>query len=620
MTIAMRLRALVVLIVVTTAVLIGGVVYFGFSSFTSQQRREGLSKRSDVEAERLHEALVSIRRDTDFLVGLPMLDSLVPDAQADSETSKELLAQIFAQLLRTRKHYSQIRYISAEGQGEEIVRVERVGDRLVRTPPHLLQPKSNRDYFQSALTQKPWAVFLHSPTLNRENGVIQVPHRQVLRATGNHPSAKGSTAGLVVVNLELRGLFDELYGSFGKCCHYVANQSGDYLYHSDPSKTFGFDLGKRHLVQEEFPLAVGWLESPNRTESIVNNTGGGLIDFRKVYLDPEHQRFLILGIAATPKDTLAQAARIGTQVIFITGALATLALFLAYLVAARTVKPVEQITRIAEQIARGGRPDSFPVERGDEVGTLARMFSQMLEKLREKETHVLNINERLSQANEDMEHFAQIASHDLREPARRVGTMADFLLTDEFERLSPSGRETVARLKEAAARLLDQITDIRSVTQVGQGRLLRVSVDLNDEVRSLVVSFEAELTKCRANSQIHELPRVFVYASLVRILYAKLVDNALSHARQYGIRLEFTGEEINGEWVFGVKNTGSSIPEDEQHRVFLPFTSLGRDSTRAGMGLSICRRIVERHSGRIWLESGADYVHVKFTLGEVHVR
>src|SRR5690606_11634121 len=120
---------------------------------------------------------------------------------------------------------------------------------------------------------------------------------------------------------------------------------------------------------------------------------------------------------------------------------------------------------------------SLPVDREDEVGTLARTFSQMLEQLGARREKVLAVNEQLSQANEDMEHFAQIASHDLREPARRVLTMADFLLTDEKKNLSEEGQATLEIMAIAASRLLDQLTDIRLLTQVGQGRLLREKID-----------------------------------------------------------------------------------------------------------------------------------------------
>ncbi len=620
MTIATRLRVLVVVIVSITALLIGGIVYFGYSSFNAQQRREALSLRSVAEAQRLEEALSVIRRDTDLLVGLPLLDQLISSSPKEAAIAQARVEEIFAGLLRTRKYYSQVRYIAAGEQGREVVRVDRKGEGFVVVPLHLLQQKAQRPYYQLAVAMEAGQVFVHSPTLNRENGVIEVPHRPMLRATGTHGAQGGEIRGIIVINMELQALFDDLYGKADQSGDfYVANQSGDYLFHPEVEKRFGFDLGKRYLIGDDFPLAPSWLSSLQNKESIVEHPRGDVVDFQKVFLDPDQRRFLIFGVGLTSEDTKTQTLRIGAQAIALTASLAIIALLLAYLVAARTVRPVEKITRIAEQIANGGQPDSLPVERDDEVGTLARTFSQMLQRLKEEKDNVLAVNQQLSQANEDLEHFAQIASHDLREPARRVATMADFLVTDERGNLSEEGKETLERLVAAATRLLDQITDIRSLTQVGQGRLLRERVELTQEVCGVLLGYESALVECHASSQVGELPQVNVYASLVRVLYAKLIENALNHSKMQGMRLEFTAELLDDRWTFGVRNTGSSIAEEQQRRVFLPFASVEGRLARAGMGLSICKRIVERHSGTIWIESGADHVHVKFTLGNTHV-
>ncbi len=578
MTIATRLRLLVVAIVTMTALLIGGIVYFGYASFNQQQRREALSLRSVAESQRLEEALSVIRRDTDLLVGLRLLDQLTSSSPEEASMAQTRLEEIFSGLLRTRKHYSQIRYIAEGAEGREVVRVDRKGKEVVVVPQRSLQSKSRRDYYQRAVAMEAGQVYLHSPTLNRENGVIEVPHRPMLRATGTHGAPGGKIRGLVVINMEMQALFDELYGKAEQSGDfYVANQSGDYLYHPEVKKRFGFDLGKRYLIVNDFPLAPSWISSSHSEESIVEHPSGDVVDFQKVFLDPDLKRFLIFGVGLASEDAKTQTLRIGAQAIVLTASLAIIGLLLAYFVAARTVRPVEKITRIAEQIANGGEPDSLPVDRDDEVGTLARTFSQMLQRLKERKDSVVAVNQQLSQANEDMEYFAQIASHDLREPARRVATMADFLMTDELSNLSEEGRETLERLVGAATKLLDQITDIRSLTQVGQGRLLRERVDLTQEVCGVLLGYESALVECRANSQVADMPPVNVYASLVRVLYAKLIDNALTHSKLQGMRLEFTAELIDDTWTFGVRNTGSSIAEEERRRVFLPSLAWKED-------------------------------------------
>jgi len=76
-----------------------------------------------------------------------------------------------------------------------------------------------------------------------------------------------------------------------------------------------------------------------------------------------------------------------------------------------------------------------------------------------------------------------------------------------------------------------------------------------------------------------------------------------------------TAEQTTQGWVLGVRNSGSEIRQEDLKRIFAPFTRLHPHADGSGLGLSICKRIVERHSGSIWAESGTGYVHIRFTLG-----
>ena len=115
--------------------------------------------------------------------------------------------------------------------------------------------------------------------------------------------------------------------------------------------------------------------------------------------------------------------------------------------------------------------------------------------------------------------------------------------------------------------------------------------------------------------QVAALPRLSVYENLVQLLYGNLVDNALRHATLDAFTLAFTAEQTTQGWVLGVRNTGSEIRQEDLKRIFAPFTRLHPRAEGSGLGLSICKRIVERHSGSIWAESGTGYVHTRFTLG-----
>jgi signal transduction histidine kinase len=272
------------------------------------------------------------------------------------------------------------------------------------------------------------------------------------------------------------------------------------------------------------------------------------------------------------------------------------------------------MTDAADRYTHNGALETLPSGRDDEIGTLARAFEKMVEDLKNRESLIVAANKRLNQTNQDLRHFSHIASHDLREPARRIVGLADLVLEDERGRISATGQDILNRLQQESLRMLDQISDFRVMTSIGVGTLLRAEVDLGVLVRSVLTEFDAVLMDRGVDVTIEELPSVRAYENLVFVLYRNLIENALKHTDRPAFSLTFTAEQADGRWVLGVRNTGSSIDEEKQELVFSPFTRLDSGVPGTGMGLSISRRIVECHEGAIWVESGSDYVHIKFDL------
>lgn len=582
----------------------------------------GVEHRSESEALRFQAAIDSLRRDTQFLVQLSGVRGLSenegasdPEGERISELARARLTEIFVHLIETRRHYAQIRFISFEKQGPELVRIERRQGRGHIVPRSELQTKGHRDYVKLGAEQESGMVLLHSPSLNREHGALVVPHQAMLRATGTYLGRDGKSGGLVVINMDLGEYFSSLEAQQGGRHSYVTNELGDFLLHPVSTRAFGCDFGRRYLAQGEFDGFREWLQDEGgEARFLTRKDGEGSVAFRRLWLDTEHTRFLTLGVGAEDRVLGKRSLRIALIAGILALALMALALALAYGMARRTTRPLEAMAETAKQVQRGEAPHPLLVERSDEVGTLARAFSAMLASQSERQAAVSDLNKRLRQTNLDLEHFAQIASHDLREPARRVALMADFLLEDEAGNFTQEGKETTERMREAAEKLLVQITEIRSLTQVGEGRLIREQTELSALVNSCLMRVEDQCTARGVLIRCESLPRLPVYENLLRVLYAKLIENALEHSSGDGLSLLFDAEFDQGCWVLGVRNDRSSIGPDELEKVFRPLTS--RDAFEGkGMGLSICRRIVERHAGRIWAESGTDFVHIKFTLG-----
>jgi signal transduction histidine kinase len=609
-------------LVVATALSVAFVEYWSYDRLVRSQQRESLESLVASEGSKLDAAMAEVASDARLLAGLPALDRLIEARERGDATEeaawKDGMATIFAELLRTHPAYSHVRLIGIADEDREIIRVNRGESGPRRVPEGELQQKASSLHVSEAMQSPRGSVYVSAVTLSREHGVVELPHRPVQRVAVPVYTRAGERFGIVIINVNFWELLDALYPSHvGRYAYYVTNAEGDYLLHPDPAQTFGFELGARHRMQEDFPELAASFDSSQVAFSLrtaKDGPGGGrLLSVRRLF--PESARPLALAVSASYDDVAEQTLQVGWGALALTGALLLLAGLATWFVASVVTAPVGRITSALHDFAEGGGTPQLPVERRDELGVLARVFERTLGAVRERESQILATSLKLQEANADLEHFAHIASHDLREPARRLAGLADAMLAQEAGNVSSEGGVLLRRMHDAAAKMLDQITDFRALTGIGHGTLLRCDTDLAALVRMVLEENAEQIAARGVGVEVGELPRLAVYESLVRVLYDNLVRNALEHAAPGAFTLAFTAEHDHGEWVLGVRNTGSEIRPQDLKRIFAPFTRLRGEAAGSGLGLSICKRIAERHSGAIWAESGMGYVHIRFTLG-----
>jgi hypothetical protein len=256
------------------------------------------------------------------------------------------------------------------------------------------------------------------------------------------------------------------------------------------------------------------------------------------------------------------------------------------------------------------------------VRVLGELYRQKIKLARSEANEALNeqlkrANESLNTANRDLEHYTHIAAHDLREPLRKQRNLIDLLKRKVAGTASVT--ELIGHLEDSADQMLKMIDELRSLTKIDYADLKRERIDLGGLVQSCLEDFRERSTERRAVISFEtELGEELVYGPLVRILYANVIRNAFDHVAGSGFRLEFTAEHSGGNrpTVYGVRNTGSTVARDQLYEIFKIFRK-GHASSNAnsGVGLSICKRVIDRHRGRIHVESGPDHVHVKFTFG-----
>lgn len=227
-------------------------------------------------------------------------------------------------------------------------------------------------------------------------------------------------------------------------------------------------------------------------------------------------------------------------------------------------------------------------------------------KIVSDETERKRLEDSLIQANAALEHFAYAASHDLQEPLRTVRILAQLLVRKDGDRLSPEGRQQIDHMMKAVERMSGLIADLLAYAKAGVDKQPAVSISLDDEVEAAVSQLGAAIHEAEAVVTHDPLPTVIVEHTQVTRLFLNLISNAIKYrmpGRKPHIHVSLAGVD-SGYATIAVQDNGVGFPEEYSGTIFEPFTRLQRDEpSGSGVGLAICRRIVERSGGRIWAES-----------------
>jgi signal transduction histidine kinase len=280
----------------------------------------------------------------------------------------------------------------------------------------------------------------------------------------------------------------------------------------------------------------------------------------------------------------------------------------------------------------------------DELGELVDAFNDMLdqiqrrdselqrakevleERVQERTLELQQRNEELNQSNKELDDFAYIASHDLKEPLRGIHNFSSFLLEDYAGKLDEDGRSKLETLMRLTRRMETLIDSLLQFSRLGRVDLAIDRVDLNEIVAEILDSLAISLQEEQVTVRVPR-PLPAVRADRVRVgeIFYNLIVNAMKYNDKAEKHVEVGWRESPaGPPVFYVRDNGIGIPEKHHDAVFRIFKRLhGRDKFGGGTGagLTIVKKIVERHHGRIWVESSAgEGTAFYFTLQEGDVR
>lgn len=240
---------------------------------------------------------------------------------------------------------------------------------------------------------------------------------------------------------------------------------------------------------------------------------------------------------------------------------------------------------------------------------LTAMLARELARERRNSADLANLNRDLARSNADLEQFAYIASHDLKEPLRNIASYVQLLQRRYQGRLDPDADAFIGYTVDGVRRMQSIINELLAYSSIGTGQLTLVPVQAGILVSTALAHLKGVIAEAQAAVEVKgPLPVVEADAAQLGSLFQNLIANALKYRRE-DVRAEVVvGCEDRGtEWAFYIQDNGIGIDQEYHSQIFDLFKRLHpRDRyPGTGIGLAICQRVVERHGGRIWVQSEA---------------
>jgi PAS domain S-box-containing protein len=215
-------------------------------------------------------------------------------------------------------------------------------------------------------------------------------------------------------------------------------------------------------------------------------------------------------------------------------------------------------------------------------------------------------NAALLKANEDLGQFAYAASHDLQEPLRTMTTYAQLLARRYQDALDDHGRGFISNIVEGSKRMQLLVSDLLAFSQAQGAHLVLRATDLAQVLAVATSNLGSSIEESKATIAHDTLPMLAVDAARLTQVFQNLIGNSIKYRKpDEPPRIHVSAlNELNGYWRFSIHDNGLGFDQSYADQIFGMFKRLhGRDIPGTGIGLSICRKIVEAHGGRIWAES-----------------
>lgn len=249
----------------------------------------------------------------------------------------------------------------------------------------------------------------------------------------------------------------------------------------------------------------------------------------------------------------------------------------------------------------------------EELKDIWESYQNLFLSFKASEEEIKKKNDELSELNDSKDKFFSIIAHDLRSPFQGLLGISNYLV-EEFDSLDKTEfKEMIQSLNEALHAQYKFLDDLLSWSRIQSGRMVfePVQLNLNDELQKVLRLFESNLKNKKINLVINLNPKLEIIADgdMLSLLFRNLISNAIKFTHTEGT-IEIIAFEENGMVLVVVSDTGVGIPKENISKLFridVQLTTQGTNKESGnGLGLVLCKEIIEKHGGNIWVESEAD--------------
>jgi signal transduction histidine kinase len=337
--------------------------------------------------------------------------------------------------------------------------------------------------------------------------------------------------------------------------------------------------------------------------------------FDRVRAALDHQEAGLTAARGEGRDDLADAATFLSLAFAGIAALIVAALITTLVMLHRTVtRPIGALSDRVRRVAHGDFDAPVTSAGPRDIAALAHDIDSMRQRIVDELSALRDAHDRLDEqardlgrSNAELEQFAYVASHDLQEPLRKVASFCQLLEQRYKGQLDERADQYIEFAVDGAKRMQQLINDLLLFSRVGRTSGDLVPVELDASVRAALADLESAVEESGANVEVGPLPAVRGDASLLTLVFQNLIGNAIKFRSGPDPRVRVTAERDGAEWLVSCSDDGIGIDREYADRVFVIFQRLHPKDEYAGtgIGLAMCRKIVEHHGGRIWLDPDA---------------